>query len=155
MAITKKSETDVSEEKVSPDTVETDADNVNYEQLKEENNAMKAQINTLFTMLGNTNQKSTAAEDVTETEEVKQAKIINKEMSEIVEKTYYSRNNNEKDIKVLVNGVCRIIKLGVPVRIPKYVAEVIENSYIQNDYVSKLIESKEKTLKESENEFLK
>ncbi len=138
MATSKKVTAEKQTEAVAQEQAELDE----LEQLKLENAKLQAKNDAIMAMFGSGTimQKSgTSAEDAALIESLTER---NKEMTEKVTKTYYSRNNNEKDIKVGVNGKLFIIKLGVPVEIPKYVAEVIEHSYNQVDEVNSLIEAK-------------
>lgn len=127
-------------------------DTETYEALKEENAALRAKYESIMRLIegGKIGLNSVATEVPAE---VAEAEAKNKEMSELVERTYYSRNNNEKDIKVGVNGKVTIIKLGEPVKIPKYVAEVIEHSYEQIDKTQALIDDKTKEKADTEEKY--
>ena len=56
-------------------------------------------------------------------------------------KLYKDNDRHSRDVQVIVNGKVYIIKRGVEVEVPEFVAEAIENAQAQSQRAMELIDS--------------
>lgn len=68
-------------------------------------------------------------------------------------KLFKDKEKYRDDLTVILNGKAYRIKRGIPVEVPKGVAEIIENSMTQDDKAAQLIEQLEADY--NDNEFTK